>query len=326
MKHILLVITLVTLGLSGPVPGQSLIHSGAFTQPAVQPMGGSTGVKLFTYSLSGNPLGQTQAAQEILSQPSNYDYHQMVVGLVRLRGDDRTVQSGMAKLYRLGPDAQGRIVLLEQKVGLQFKPSESLSPRPSSHLTFVVVPFGMEQTVNLQPQAAPMTVTLTGSTVGTQTLELGLADGTGQMLDGRRLTLVQVTGPEVPEPNPGSQMNQLVVGPRPITNPSQVIFPGTPTVPSGWNQGRPPSANLVRGTGLPVAVPHPEPIPDPGQPKTGTHQPVQQYLTTGGVHPPVYMPPPSPGERSGLKSLPPYPVYVVEQTPGKGSERKNHRP
>ncbi|MBX7224361.1 MAG: hypothetical protein K1Y36_30885, partial [Blastocatellia bacterium] len=218
------------------------------------------------------------------------------------------------------------IVLLEQKVGLQLKPNESLSPRPAANLTFAVVPFGMENATGLQPQAAPMTVSVTATTVGTQTLELGLADGTGQMLDGRRLTLVQVTGPEVVEPVPGPQTNQLVVGPRPVTNPSPVIFPGTPTVPSGWNQGRPPSANLVRGTGLPVAVPQPEPSPDPGQPKTGTHQPVQQYLTIGGVNPPVYTPPPSPGERSGLKSLPPYPMQRLEQAPAKGTERKNHRP
>ena len=317
----LLLFALVCLG-TGFLPdglyGQQLSHPQPLTlpaQPAVHPVGTVAGVKLFTYSLSGNPLGQTQAAQEILTQPSNYDYHQVVVGIVRLRGDDRSVQNGMAKLYRLGPDAQGRIVLLEQKVGLQFKPSESLSPRPSSHLTFVVVPFGMEQTVNLQPQAAPMTVTLTGSTVGTQTLELGLADGTGQMLDGRRLTLVQVTGPEVMEPGP------LVPNGGPTA-----LTVGTP--PVGWRTDQPQFTNLVHPGNVvhPTPQPVPEPAADPGQPKTGTHQPVQQYLTTGGVNPPVYTPPPSPGERSGLKSLPPFPSQVVAQPASQDTERKNHRP
>lgn len=81
----------------------------------------------------------------------------------------------------------------------------------------------------------------------------------------------------------GTQMNQLVVVPRPATNPSQVIVTGTSNILLAGNRDA-PAANLVQpGT---TAFSPPQSVPEPAAPRqslTGTHQPVQQYLTTHGV-------------------------------------------
>ncbi|HNG91877.1 MAG TPA: hypothetical protein PLB32_03710 [Acidobacteriota bacterium] len=302
--------------------------SGLPQNPVYQPASGvpNSGQKQFAYGLSTTPANVPAAALESLSQPSNYNGQAVVVGFLRLRGDDRSVRDGVAKLYRLKTTVNPP-TLEEQKVFLRLDPNQVVPPRPSN-LTFIVIAPGVEARNSVQPQASPMVLQVNPNTIGTANLDLVLLDGTGQPLDNRRLQMLWPqppadTDPVRDLPDTGNTQTRLSFAPAPGT-----LFEAPKPIPSGWRNDGPQYTNLTNRPVrmVPPPQPNPEPSPDPRQPKTGTQMPVQQYLTTGGVSLPPYTPPPTAGERGGLKSQPPFPSQVSVQSVGKDSERKNHRP